>query len=102
MNVVAKEARRRVRRKTGKLRKAIKVIVERRRKGASERLALLGIQQPESKRAHFEEFGTSRQSAHPFIRPAMDSKAKEALDAMGKRLAKGINDEAMKLRKGKR
>lgn len=32
-----------------------------------------------SRRAHFEEFGTEKQAAHPFLRPAMDASVEDVL-----------------------
>lgn len=107
--VIANDAKRRVHRRTGNLGDGIKVIVPR-RSPADQVVALIGfssdpVPDPRrktgediaSRRAHFEEFGTSRQAAHPFVRPAMDAKAGEALEAMGKTMARGITREAEKL-----
>jgi len=95
---IVKEAKRLVRKRTRKLERAITSTVERRRTSQQhERTASIGVRPPTSARAHFEEFGTRKQAAHPFIRPAMDAKAGEALDEMGKVLAKGIEDAALRL-----
>lgn len=48
-------------------------------------------------RAHFLEFGTKHAAPHPFIRPAMDTRARQALFEMGRVLAVGIETEARKL-----
>ena len=45
----------------------------------------------------FFEFGTSKMAARPFIRPAFDNKAQEALDVMGKKLWQGIERAAKRL-----
>jgi HK97 gp10 family phage protein len=52
-----------------------------------------------SKRAFhgfFEEVGTSTQPARPFIRPAFDSKAEEALRTVEAKLAEGFEQKAGK------
>lgn len=38
----------------------------------------------------FQELGTSRQAARPFLRPALDVKADEAIAAIGAELAKAL------------
>lgn len=45
----------------------------------------------------FLEFGTSKLAARPWLRPAFDTKAPEALAKMGKALGKGIERAAKKL-----
>jgi len=64
-----------------------------------ERVVLIGFKRPESAIAHLVEFGTAHSPAQPFMRPAMDTRAGEALDAMGEIMAKGITAEAAKLAK---
>ena len=96
---IVAEAKRLVHVRTGKLRDSITAVVERKRKGANERVVLIGFKPPVSRRAHLEEFGTSKQAAHPFMRPALDAKAGEALNEMGRVMAKGITREAEKLAK---
>ncbi len=96
---IVAEAKRLVPVKTGALRKAITVAVQRRRKGPGERVVLIGFKRPESRRAHLTEFGTVNAPAQPFLRPALDSKAGEALNEVGRVLGKGITDEALKLAK---
>jgi HK97 gp10 family phage protein len=96
---IVDEAKRLVRVRTGALRDSIVVLGEKRRKNDNERVVLIGFRPPVSRRAHLEEFGTAKQRAHPFIRPALDSRAGDALDEMGKVLARGITREAVKLAK---
>ena len=91
------EAKRLVPVRTGALKRSITTAVERRRKGQAERVVVIGFKKPHSRRAHLEEFGTRHSAAHPFMRPALDTKANEALSEMGDELAKGIADEAAKL-----
>lgn len=59
---------------------------KRQREGARERL--IGFKPPVSRRAHLTEFGTSKQPAQPFMRPALDAKAGEALEVMRDALAR--------------
>lgn len=42
----------------------------------------------------FVELGTAKMSAHPFIRPAFESKKMEAVEAIKTRLAERIEEEA--------
>ena len=49
--------------------------------------------------AKFSEFGTSRQAARPWGRPAVDEGAGEAIGAMGVELGAGIEREAARLAK---
>jgi HK97 gp10 family phage protein len=93
------EAKRLVPVRTGKLRDSLTVVIERKRKDDDTRLAVIGFKKPTSRIAHLIEFGTSKMPAHPFLRPALDSKADEALQEMGKVMARGITREAKKLAK---
>ena len=97
--VVADEAKRLVHVRSGALRDSIVVRGERKRKNANERLVQVTFEKPHSRRAHLEEFGTSRQAAHPFLRPAADNKVKEAIGAFGKVMARGVAREAKKMAK---
>lgn len=48
----------------------------------------------------FLEFGTAKMSAKPFMRPAFDSMAGDAVNRIKERLASGIEKEAARLGKG--
>lgn len=96
---IVDEAKRLVPVRTGALQKSIKAQVERRRKADDERVALIGFERPTSAIAHLVEFGTVHSAAHPFMRPAMDAKAGEALEEMGRVLGEGIEREAVKMAK---
>ena len=52
--------------------------------------------------AHFVEFGTEKQSAQPFLRPAFESKRLLAIDAFTKSLDKKLQANAKRLAKLKR
>ncbi|MFJ9497789.1 HK97-gp10 family putative phage morphogenesis protein [Brevibacillus centrosporus] len=51
---------------------------------------LIGPNKKVSWRAHFIEFGTSNQSAQPFIEPAFREKKDEALQILAEELRKGL------------
>lgn len=97
--VIVDEAKRLVPVRTGELRDALTVVTQGEGAGYREGKvqAVIGFKKPSSRRAHLTEFGTSKSAAKPFLRPAMDSQANEALNAMGKVLSKGITREAEKL-----
>lgn len=46
---------------------------------------------------HFVEFGTRKMSARPFMRPALEARRREAVDAIKERLAQRIEIEAKAL-----
>jgi len=96
---IVAEAKRLVPVLSGELRDSITAEPERKRKPQDARVILIGFKKPASRRAHLTEFGTAHSAAKPFMRPALDSKAGEALDEMGKALAQGIDREAAKLAK---
>lgn len=53
---------------------------------------LIGPNKKVSWRAHFIEFGTSNQSAQPFIEPAFREKKDEALQILAEELRKGLRN----------
>jgi hypothetical protein len=59
-------------------------------------MVLIGFKPPVSRRAHLTEYGTSKHGARPFMRPAMDAKAGEALTVMAETMASGILREEWK------
>lgn len=86
--VIVKEAKRLAPRKTGRLRRSITAV-----KGLSktdERVVRIGLKPPGRRYGHLVEFGTRRAPAHPYLRPALDGKAQEALKAMVEAMADGI------------
>lgn len=89
-NVVLKEARRRVRKKTGETAKKTKVKAQ-------------GVQGSESTQSittnyvgRFLELGTSKMQPYPFLRPAMESKAIEAVEEARDVTLAAIEQEAAK------
>lgn len=98
VRVFVAEAKRLVRKQTGELEGAITDVAV--KSNEEQRVtAALGFFKPTSRRAHLTEYGTAHAPAFPFVRPALDSKSGEALDAMGAEMAKGIEREAKKLAK---
>jgi len=72
---------------TGKLREEMMISVQ--QQVASSAVAKIGPARLEFY-GQFSEFGDSRQSAHPFLRPALDEKQEEALRIVGEELAAAI------------
>lgn len=91
-------AKQRVAVRSGALRDSITVVSDRRRNDDA-RVVLIGFKKPASGHAHLIEFGTAHSAAKPFMRPAMDEKAQEALNEEARVLARGIDREAKKLAK---
>lgn len=83
---------------TGKLRRSITARISRAYR-ANQRIILIGFTRPRSAIAHLVEFGTVKMRAQPFMRPALDTQAKNALTEMGRVLAVGIEKVAGELRK---
>ena len=79
---------------------------------SSSLLIKIGAQRPHGSHAHLLEFGHHSYNQHggpytfvparPFLRPAMDSRAKDAIDRLGEVLGNGIDSQAQKLDKGRR
>lgn len=93
--IIRDEAKARVQRKSGALRDAI---VVRRVRGEKGRV-VVGFLKPTSRRAHLTEFGTSRSSPFPFMRPAFDATVGKVIRTFGRFLGAGIAREAGKLHK---
>jgi HK97 gp10 family phage protein len=94
--VVADAAEQRAPKDTGRLGRAIAIQVDRNPGNVTERIVVrprAGKSRNDPKGAyywHFLEFGTERQPAQPFIRPAFDAVKEQALTVFRTRLAKGI------------
>lgn len=99
-NIVRDEARRLVPVDTGNLKKSIATI---RRKGDRNTVQFSVTPSKGGKNdgwyAHFLEFGTSKMSAKPFLRPALDSKQDEVLQATKEYIAKRLPDEVEKAKR---
>jgi HK97 gp10 family phage protein len=93
-HVLAAEAKRLVRVDEGELRDDITVSNAAEGATRSEPAAYVGPTSKTDWRAHFEEFGTVDQAAHPFIRPAFDgSAARQAKRAIAEVLATEIDKQ---------
>lgn len=92
---IVKEAKRLVPKRTGELRRSI-TAVRGKGGGQNERVVQIGFKRPASRRAHLIEYGTSRSKPQPFMRPALDSQASNALRAMQDELAGGVAREEFK------
>jgi HK97 gp10 family phage protein len=86
-DLVADEARRLVPVKSGALKRSITTTnPERSRLRSHANEVFIGFKPPISRRAHLTEFGTVHSAAKPFLRPALDGKAGQAIRDMGKDL----------------
>ena len=92
--VILKEAKRRVPVKTGRLRDSLVVKKDRTRPGVV--VVHVGATYA-ARHAHLVEFGTVHSAARPFLRPAFDETAGEALAKIGDTLGRGIERAAAKL-----
>lgn len=70
----------------------IKIGRSRRAKQAAIARAVFGgdAELPPARRWHFVEFGTAHQAAHPFLRPALDTRTGQVLEGLKKHLREGI------------
>jgi HK97 gp10 family phage protein len=88
-SVVVAEARLRVRKKSGKTAKSIRV------KNQGLKFEDLTFSVIASRAAVFLERGTSKNPAYPFLRPAMENKATEAVNVMRDVALDAIEIEAL-------
>lgn len=99
-NVVRDEARLRAPKKTKELAKSI-VSIKRRAEVRNQVKFSVTPSKGKNKagwRAHFIEFGTSKMSAKPFLRPAFEVSESKSLDATKDYIAKRIPQEIAKAR----
>ena len=97
-NVIRDEARIRVPKKTKDLAKSI-VSIKRRAETRNQVKFSVTPSRGKNKagwRAHFIEFGTSKMSAKPFLRPAFAASENKSLDAAKDYIAKRIPQEVAK------
>jgi HK97 gp10 family phage protein len=87
--IIVKEAKRLCPKRTGALRRSIGAVRGRTNK-QDERSMLVGFKKPGRRYAHLVEFGTVHSAAKPFLRPALDARAADALREMQEVLADGI------------
>ena len=99
-NVIRDEARLRVPKKTKELAKSI-VSIKRRAEVRNQVKFSVTPSKGKNKagwRAHFIEFGTSKMSAKPFLRPAFEASENKSLDDAKDYIAKRIPQELAKAR----
>ena len=97
-NVIRDEARVRAPKKTKALAKSI-VSIKRRTETRNQVKFSVTPSKGKNKagwRAHFIEFGTSKMSAKPFLRPAFEVSENKSLDAAKNYIAKRIPEEVAK------
>ncbi len=91
--VIVKDAKTRVAVDEGLLKKEIRTKAGPKSRGSVVILIFTSIK---AWYAHMIEFGTSKMSAKPFLRPAMDENHSEILKAMGDKIGEEIIKEASK------
>ena len=92
--VIAKDAKQRVPKKSGELKKSISVQAG---KNQQDGATVFVATRPKAFYSHMIEFGTSKMPARPFLRPAFDATQQEVIKKIGEALAKGILKETAKL-----
>ena len=100
--VIRKEARARAPVATGTLRRAFYKKQIREQSGQKQQTFFVGVRSgkryaPKGQDAYywrFQEFGTAKMPARPFLRPAFESKKNEAVEAMKKKLRDRIEQLA--------
>lgn len=95
--VIVKDAKNRVPVDSGTLKKSIKVVSGKSKKGPQATARVFVTTGREAWYSHLIEFGTVKKAARPFLRPAFDSTQTEQIQAIGKKLAAGIEKEADKV-----
>jgi len=98
--VIRKEARRLVPVETGTLQESIVVSRTVQQKGRRRTIkggVVVGIKDEARAYSHLVEFGTSRASAHPFLRPALDNQQRAAINKIGPKIGSEVEKQARKL-----
>jgi HK97 gp10 family phage protein len=81
--------------RTGKLEDSITYVATRTRP-EQQLMGKIGFRTPASRYAHFVEYGTKHSAPQPFMRPAIDSQAENAIAIMGRVIWDGVEAEAKK------
>jgi HK97 gp10 family phage protein len=93
--IIRREAASRVDRRTGALAGSMAVGEDAEFAEASAKpRVFVGPREGMGRRGSWEELGTVKQAADPFLRPALDARGDEAMREVGQRLGKGIEDSA--------
>ena len=83
---------------TGDLKKSLAIQTPKGKvKSQTKAPLVIGAREPQSHIAHFAEFGTLKQKARPFMRPAISQTFKSAIDKMAQTLDKAIKAELGKI-----
>lgn len=101
LKIMAEDARERAPEDEGDLRGSIRVrkpSKQQRAKGAGH--MRLSVGKPAGWRAHFAEFGTRHHAAQPFMRPAFDARAGDAIKALAEHMAKQLKSATRALSGG--
>lgn len=80
---IAEEARRRAPRDTGDLAASIAIRMTRQRNTGGDPRAEIGPSKQQQHVGMFQELGTARHPAQPFLRPALDASGQTAVDVAG-------------------
>lgn len=80
--LIAEEAARRAPRDTGDLAASITVKVNKNVKSNGDPEAQIGPSKKEQRVGRYQELGTSHNPAQPFLRPALDTRGQDAIEAM--------------------
>lgn len=111
--VIRDEAKKNAPVKTGTLKRAVIVARDRQRTTGPTQAMIVTVRKGKRYRrvgktgknlsqdayyAPWVEYGTAKNAANPFLRPAWEAKKKDALDAMKGRLEKAITDAARQVR----
>lgn len=92
-----KEAKSLVPVESGTLKKSIGIRKRRSKDKKIVRFSVAPLKKKDGWYAHFVEFGTVKQTAHPFMRPAFEKKGMESIDEAKKYMTKRIDKEIAKL-----
>lgn len=84
------EAALRAPKESGDLAESITLRVTRQRNTGGDPRAEIGPSKKEQHVGRFQEFGTARHGAQPFLRPALDAKGQEAATIMGESLRRSM------------
>lgn len=95
--VIKNGMKKRVRVRTGDLKKSIVVRTVKAKHRTKDKLVIVAFKKHESRRAHLEEYGTSKQDAAPFIRPTISADGQEAINAITTGFAENMEKAAVKL-----
>lgn len=85
------EAYLRAPKESGDMAESITTRVTRQRNTGGDPRAEIGPSKKEQHVGRFQEFGTRRHPAHPFLRPALDAKGQEAIRIVGESVGRKLD-----------